>query len=74
MAAGDTVLQTAELAAIVNIRGFAPHSCAIVSFGELVEEEDFFPADKFGDLKLKLTGEASAGAITVSRAQLRPGK
>jgi len=53
------------------ISGTAPHACVILPFGEIDKPGHLFPANEFGKLDLKLTGESGAGAIRVVYQQLR---
>lgn len=54
-----------------HLEGAALHSCLYIPFGGMDTPAEFFKAQDFGDVKLKLTGEASAGAIKVLIQQVR---
>lgn len=73
MAAGDVTLATDENLAAILVTGAALHSHVFYPFGNIHRVEDLFKPVAGDDIKLKLTGEASAGAIKVGMRQLRTG-
>ena len=54
-----------------SISGYSLHSCMYLPFGKLDNPSSWFKAAEYGNIKLKLTGEASAGAVRVLTQQLR---
>jgi hypothetical protein len=54
-----------------DTRGYCLHSCVYIPFGDMSKPGDFLNPTPYGDLKLKLTGEAGVGAIKVMTQQLR---
>ena len=54
-----------------SVQGHCPHAVVVIPFGNLNSPNDLFPAHELASLNLRLTGEASAGAIRVVTQQLR---
>lgn len=71
MAGSALVDYAVEHALTCHLEGASLHSCLYVPFGDLNSPEEWFQAQQYGDVKLKLTGEASAGAVKVLIQQLR---
>lgn len=71
MAYGALIINTTEGLIRAQVTGSALHSCLYLPFGRLDHPEDWFPAQTFGDIKLKLTGESSLGVTKVLTQQLR---
>lgn len=65
------VAEATEHRATVTATGYSLHSCAYIPFGQMDVPGDWFDAPRYGDIKLKLTGESAAGAIKVLTQQLR---
>lgn len=57
----------------VQLQGYCPHSCIYLPFGDMQQPNFWFNPAKFGDVKLKLTGEAALGVTKVFTQQLRTG-
>lgn len=53
------------------VTGYCLHNSVYYHFGRLDRPDEWFPAQNFGDIKLKLTGESAAGAVKVLTQQLR---
>jgi hypothetical protein len=51
--------------------GYAPHACVCIPFGDVDKPDNVFPAQEYGKVDLKLTGESGAGAIRVVYQQVR---
>jgi len=54
-----------------RVVGCCLHSCAYLPFGEPDKPNEWLDPRLFGDLKLKLTGEAGLGVTKVLTQQLR---
>ena len=70
-AAGVNELSAAEGLVKAGVDGYGLHSCLYIPFGRLDHPEDWFKAQEYGDIKLKLTGESAEGAVKVLTQQLR---
>ena len=57
------------LSAVVH--GYCLHNSIYLPFGDLNKPEEWFNPTKFGDIKLKLTGESGVGKVKVVTQQLR---
>jgi len=53
-----------------RVTGYCFHSCFWYPFGQLNDPASWFNPGDFGDVKLKLTGAAGAGAVRVLTQQL----
>lgn len=71
MAGSALVDYAVEHALTFLVSGAAPHSCLCLPFGMMDTPESWFNATEYKDIKLKLTGEAGAGAVKVATQQLR---
>jgi hypothetical protein len=70
-AAGVNALSAVEGVVYCEAFGYALHSALYLPFGRLTVPEDWFDASKYGDVKLKVTGESALGAIKTVLQQLR---
>lgn len=71
MAGNALVDYATEHLVSVTIEGASLHSVIYCPFGQLDDPMSWFKSKDFGDIKLKLTGQASAGAVKVLTQQLR---
>lgn len=71
MAGNALVDYATEHALTAKAEGYCPHACVVIPFGSVDKPDNLFPANEYGKLDLKLTGESGAGAIRVVYQQLR---
>jgi len=70
-AAGVNALSAVEGVCYATAFGYSLHSALYLPFGRLDSPEDWFQSNKYGDIKLKLTGESAVGAVKTVIQQLR---
>lgn len=71
MAGNALVDYATEHLVAVTLNGASLHSAIYCPFGEMDDPLSWLDSRDYGDIKLKLTGEASVGAIKVLTQQLR---
>lgn len=70
-AAGVNALSTVEGVVYAIAFGYALHGALYLPFGKLDIPDDWFNSQKYGDIKLKLTGESAVGTVKTVLQQLR---
>lgn len=69
--AGVNALSAVEGVCYASAFGYALHSALYLPFGKLDQPDDWFDSAKWGDIKLKLTGESAVGTVKTVLQQLQ---